>query len=552
MIQLARALTLALACLVPALAHAEDWAEAEAFYRREGHSEALALRARAFFRLATAGEGKGIPLLVERYRSPRGPHEEEERFLMAGGLRYAGRDDATQRAIDGWLGAARGRDPWLEFNALLTRAGEPLFAIARDPKAPAWRRAAAIQAIALGESAVEPAIEALAAIASDADALPRKDDDLHLLSGALGAALLDLQVKVELDPYGELDRDACAPLVGALMGLLKHPKLSEASVALLERRLSQFGRQSDDAGEEADEGASRVRGGSKRVPAEFMGVTVANCRRIVYVIDLSDSMLEPLTVTERDELTRRAERARTGGGSQVRKVRERLDWSRITTRFEAARAFLKMSLAELDDEVSFAVVGFGDGAELLRSTPKLTRAKGSAVARVAAELDALQPQRYADRDREGLWGNTNLHAAMRLAFRVSTRGLLSAEKCAAPGTKTESVADTIFLLSDGAPTRDDYAGKGPETDVEKGSWTEVDPETGKKTTHTSDGGRGHSLHDGPYEDLEFCRPDMERMNLFRWTQMHVVGIGECDRYWGQAVTEIGEGELQIIGKSAKD
>ena len=51
---------------------------------------------------------------------------------MAGSLRYADRDGATQKAITAWLERTRHKDPWLEFNALLCLEGEPLFAIARD------------------------------------------------------------------------------------------------------------------------------------------------------------------------------------------------------------------------------------------------------------------------------------------------------------------------------------------------------------------------------------------------------------------------------------
>lgn len=543
------ALAAAVAALAPAAVRADDWAETQAYYESEGQSEALSLRARAFFRLVTAAEGKGIPLLIRRYAKPRGPHAEEERFLMAGSLRYADRDATTQAAVAKWLEAARGKDAWLEFNAMLCQADEPLLAIARDDGQPAWRRAAAIQAAALGESQLESTIGALTALA-ESDALPAKPADLHLVSGALGAALLDLQHRVELDPDEEVDPDACQPLVTALMGLLQHPKLADVSKALLERRLRAFGQGPPPPPEDGD-GGTRVAGG-RVAPTNFMGITVEGCRRIVYVIDMSDSMLEPLSVREREELTDRAERAQTGSGSRRRKVKERLDWSKITTRFDAARAFLKLSIAELDEEVSFAVVGFGDDASLLRSTPKLVRAKGRTISRVAAELDAIRPKKYADRNRDGLRGNTNLHAATRLAFRVSTKGVLSAEKCAVPSNPATALADAIFLLSDGEPTRDDFPGKGPARETSKGSYTEVDPETGKKTTHTSDGGMGHQMHDGPYEDLEFFRPDLERLNLFRWTQLHVIGIGECDRYWGRALTELGEGELQLIGGPADD
>lgn len=543
----ATTLLLATAALAPR-ALGQDFAETEAYYRSEGHSEALALRARAFFRLATAADGQGIPLLVQRWRSPQGPHAEEERFLMASGLRYAPRDEATQRAIGQWLAAARGKDPWLEYNAMLCQGEAPLLLVANEAKAPAWRRAAAIQALGRGDGALEPTIAGLAALV-EAGELPSKAGDLELISGALGAALVALQRRVELDPDEELGGDACAPLAQALMGLAQRPKLPEGARRLLERRLSRFGH-APAADEGGDEDTTRVRGG-KRADSDFMGITVKGVERLVYVIDLSDSMLAPLTQREVSELKERAGRQQPSG-SRTRKAREKLDWERIRTRFDAAREFLKLSLGELTDDTAFAVVQFGDEAELLRSTPRLVAAKPATVAKVRAELDRIEPQRYPGSDRLGLLGNTNLHAAIRLAFRVSAKGVLDPEACARPGCPRDALAEAIFVLSDGAPTLDDYPGKGPEREVDAaGGWTEVDPETGKETRHgPREAGMARQTHVGPYQDLQYFRPDLERLELFRWTAVHVVGIGECDRYWGQALTELGEGELQIIGANA--
>ena len=100
---------------------------------------------------------------------------------------------------------------------MLCRVGEPLFAIARDARAPAWRRAIAIQAAALGDSEVEPTIAALAGIAS------QKGATEHLVSGALGAGLLVLKRRIDDDPDGDLDSDACQPLVTALLALILVP-----------------------------------------------------------------------------------------------------------------------------------------------------------------------------------------------------------------------------------------------------------------------------------------------------------------------------------------
>ena len=532
---------------------AESWTETEAYYRSEGHADALFLRARAFDRLAQASEGQGLALLQERYRSPRQPHADEERTLIAGALRWVPSDEAGRAALRAWIEAMRGRDPWLEYNALTVLDGERLLALVQDPKEEAWRRAAAAQALARAQYGVRPTVEALSAGLA-ADALPRKKDDLALLAGGFGAAVLELQ-RALLDHPDEEDDSAIAPLVDALAALAGHGKLDDTARALLERRLKRLGRERG-RGAAADPQRGGTRTGKGLGPTSFMGITVEGRERIVYVLDLSDSMLAPLSGVETERL-REASRRRpvTGSGGrtsardeeQERDPADDLPWDRIRTRFDAAKAFLTRSLAELDPGTKFAVVVFGDEAQLLRSTPKLVDAGRGAKA-AAAELAALQPGPPAQGRPNGtLRGQTNLHAAIRLAYQVSTRGVLPLSKAIAPGGPLDHVADTVFVLSDGEPTRDDFPGSGPDRQVQAGTVTKVDPETGATSSSQTAGGMASSDHEGPYRDLDYFRREMERLSLFRWTQVHVVGLGECDEHWGRVLSRIGEGELRIVG-----
>jgi hypothetical protein len=539
-------------CLLASPALADGWDDTEAFYRLEGHSEALYLRARAFDRLAGAAEAKGLGLLLQRYKSPRQPFADEERFLIASSLRLLSPDDASQAQGRAILQAVRGRDPWLAYNVFTNWDEDALAAVFQDAKAEAWQRAAAIQALAAWSGDVSRAVETLSKLLEGE--LPKQKGDLHLLAGACGAALLTLQHRDSIDPEGYGD-EVCRPLVESLMGLLQHPKLPDSSQALLARRLERFTRaDADDRDEpQADAGGSRTRGGDALGPTTFMGITVEGRARIVFVIDMSDSMLQKLSGPELEQLRETARLRRrpvTGGGGDRGggDAGPELPWDRIENRFDAARAFLARALRDLDPKASFAVVGFGDEAATLRATPKLVKASSKAVGAVIAELDGVRPgAATSERPFGTLRGQTNLHAAIRLAYRLSTKGQLSPEKCARPGNPHGALADTVFVLSDGEPTRDDFAGEGPERDVKAGTVTRVDPETGRQTTSQTEAGRASNTFEGPYRDLEYFRRELERLNLFRWAQVHVVGIGECDPGWGRVIAEIGEGEFDVIG-----
>jgi len=548
-------LTPALALLATAaLAGADPWEDTKAYYEREGASEALSLRARAFDRLARTSGAKGLRLLMARYRSPERPHPDEERVLIGGSLRWVPGDVEAAAALGEWVAKMRGRDPWLELNALCSLDPARSLELAADADEEPWRRAAAAVALARTHPEVGRVVETLAG-GLDPEALPRRDDDLALLVGGFGDALLELQTRLLNDPMGWGDSEL-DPLVDALLGVAAKADLPDPARALLERRLQRFerarGELAAERGDEDEGGGTRT--GGRHGPASFMGITVEGRARIVYVLDLSDSMLEPLRAEELERLRETARRGpRTGDGAD-REPEEAdpdrgLPWDRIRTRFDAAREFLKRSLRELDPETEVAVVVFGDDAELLSSTPKLVEA-GRAARAVARELDGVRPgPAKQGRPNGTLRGQTNLHAAMRLAFQVSTRGVRPLEKAVSPDHDPERLADTIFVLSDGEPTKDDFPGKGPEREVQAGTVTRVDPETGSTSSSQTEGGMASSDHEGPYRDLVYFRRDLERLELFRWAQIHVVGLGECDETWAEALVEIGEGELRIVGSS---
>ena len=553
-------LVLALTLLCGAGARADDWEDTRRFWESEGQADALTSRTRAFDRLARASDAKGLPLLQERYKSPRAPHPEEERFLIAGALRWASATPAARQALEGWVRALKGRDPWLESNAMAVLEAAQLLTLVKDPKEEAWRRAAAAQVLAANHLVGEVVPGLSSALAPEA--LPRKERDLALLAGGFGAALIQLQVRLQNDPDAPGDGEL-EPLLTALLGVRAHKKLPAPARALLERRLARFSavRGQLEAEEQAlDPDAGGTRLAARKAPASFVGITVQDRERIVYVVDLSDSMLAPLTREESERL-REASRPRTGdqgtsprgGADNQEGAQPALPWDRIRTRFDAARELLLLSLRELEPGTRFAVVVFGDEAALLRSTPRLVEAGAQSLAAVSAEMRAIQPgAASAGRPNGTLRGQTNLHAAVRLAWQVSTKGVLSPAECASWKNPSETLADTVFLLSDGAPTRDDFKGLGPAREHQAGTVTRTDPETGATTTSETEAGVSSQELEGPYRDLEYFQRDLERLNLFRWTQLHVVGLGECDERWGRLLSRLGEGELEIVGGKAGD
>jgi hypothetical protein len=122
--------------------------------------------------------------------------------------------------------------------------------------------------------------------------------------------------------------------------------------------------------------------------------------------------------------------------------------------------------------------------------------------------------------------------------------------------------DTIFLLSDGTPTQWDFHGRGPLRDVpgyeikaRRYKYKYKDPETGEESerevnqpAQTVPPRKIQQSMQGPYQNQHHFRSDLERLNLFRKVQIHVVGVGEYSKTWLDLVKDAGLGKLRLIGK----
>jgi hypothetical protein len=264
-----------------------------------------------------------------------------------------------------------------------------------------------------------------------------------------------------------------------------------------------------------------------RVRPRFFSVQGTG-RNVAYVLDLSDSMLEPLGEAEVERL-------------QAAMPKEAASGAFARNRFEATKLMLARSLRELAPGMSFGIVGFGSVAELI--TPGMLEVTESNVEKAMKAVNAIaigDPDPAADRPHGTLKGWTNLYGGLRLAFKLKTKGAREADDEYVAEDCFEGGCDTIFLLSDGEPSWSDFEG-----------WDEALP---GDVVGDGEGGGGTDAADGeqiqyygPHFLNRFLYADLRRLNLYRNVQIHSIGIGEADPKILEAIAEIGMGAARLFG-----
>lgn len=294
-----------------------------------------------------------------------------------------------------------------------------------------------------------------------------------------------------------------------------------------------------------------------KVPAGFFGIP-EHGRTIAYVIDASDSMLTPLTPRELADL-----QPRTGAGAskpadgakgpaRADAAERAVDWSKVKNRFDASRELLELALRRLQPDQRFTVILFGSKAGYLAATEGLVPATKANIDKVCAEIDAIKsrPSRNPDRPYGELRGSTNLHGGMLLAFRAGearkSRATPSKPK-AKPGTIEpepdwvpfdERGVDTVYLLSDGAPSADNWDG----ADTNDGT-TVGDPETRGVKEYS-----GPVIYYGPFSQPPYLVPELQRLNLLQRASIHAIGLGEADFELLERIAAVGRGACIKIGQ----
>ena len=193
--------------------------------------------------------------------------------------------------------------------------------------------------------------------------------------------------------------------------------------------------------------------------AKFMGMEIEG-ERIVFLIDASDSMLNPLSDEEKD-----AVRAPTTGDRGDDKLYE-IDWSKVSNRFDAAREHLKWTLARLPANTKVSVVLFGSDVQVLGATPTFVELKRNSLSRIYASIDAVKPtepsaEQASTRPHGVLMGETNYYQAFLAAYRMGPRAVVDEAVEHYDLKFILGGADSIVLLSDGVPNRDGFSGKAP-------------------------------------------------------------------------------------------
>jgi len=499
-------------------------------------------------KLGQTREASALALLQTDYAKTK-KYPEYSRYTIS---EIFGRNFRTGDSLDA-LSALRKKhnkpvDTWLWVctltNEINQRGDENAVTIARDSKK-AYQRAAAIAALGASDNG-----NMKAAIVANCINFPKKEADRMLLLGAMTGALYEKKRRVN-------DEDYRAGLKAYISLLAKDVKLSHTAKVQMARHLQEIlgGPAKFTNPEPWLELLSRgevkkpKRSGTSAAP-RFFGIETEG-ERFCYVIDMSDSMLKPISPSARPKGPITGPKKKKSKKSMVLDESD-LPWHSIVTRWDLAREQLRISLSRLSSDKFFCVVWFGRDAGTLDASKGLIKATKGNIKKVMAELDAIKSAPNKD-GKEALRGDTALHSGLRVAFSLGKRGPTEEPVYVGAKPLTEG-CDTIFLLSDGAPTWDSFAIK--DKNYGEGQ-VYRDVEAGIKAPPTAD-----LVYPGPYAAFPNVsgaghRPqvidcwmtrDVQRMNAFRRITLHCVGLGEANETLLNSLAALGNGQVFIVGK----
>lgn len=498
--------------------------------------------------LASSGDVRALPILAQDYGKPHA-YPENTRYTIAS---LFGKFFDEEQAVDTLVrlrNKHRGPgDVWLWVHALTiesrNRRNEPALKVARTSKN-LLLKAAAIQALAeRGGTDVLPVVAEICA------AMPEGAAERRLLIGAMSSAILANRHGLE-DPLMQ-------KAIRAYIALLKPElELTHSAKMVIARFLSKT------IGKDAlyitpepwirllDAGYTPPVQSGHTVVAKptFFGVE-SEGDRICYVVDMSDSMCKlidpgldkpkksgPITGPKR-KLPKKVRRNRLAPDESD------IPWDQIRTRFDLAREHLKISIQRLAEHKRFCIIWFGTESGMLKSTPGMVLATTPNLQKVVNELDSIIPgkPKIPDAPDGVLRGRTNMHSGLRRAFAMRHRGFADKHEYVDMKAMAEG-CDTIFLLSDGAPSWDDFGMK--DKDYGEGNVIR-DNEYAAPAPRTP-----ILIYHGPYVHNHWLEDEVARMNVFRKVQIHCIGIGEADLGLLEAIAGNGMGEVILRGAKAK-
>ncbi|MBL8750735.1 MAG: hypothetical protein JNK78_16365 [Planctomycetes bacterium] len=503
-------------------------------------------------RLAQTRAMEGLPILISDYTKPKA-HPEYSKYTLATLYgRHFDFGEATESLNALRIAQDKPIDTWLWVQTLRivanrSREAEVIDIATGDKNL--YHRAAAIAAIGESRSG-----DVKAVVLPNCLEFPKKESDRALLLGAMTGALWEQKSRVNDAAY----REALTAYIGLLaddvglshtlkvqMGrhlqwILNGPALFVNPEPWLELLARGEVRKPTDNGTTAS--------------PRFFGIETDG-ERICYVVDMSDSMLMAISPSAKPPTNPIT-------GPRPKKKRALLDesdlpWDKIQTRWDLAREQLRISLLRLTPDKTFSVVWFGDSSGTLEACKGMMKATKSNVDRAIAELDSIKPAPVPppvpgenNRGRTGvvppgekepkvLRGDTNMHSGIARAFGLAGKGFVATAAYVDEDALTEG-CDTIFMLSDGAPTSDDFI--AVDKDYHEGEVVS-DMETSKAAPRTP-----QIWYPGPYREDGWLIEDVRRMNAFRRIRMHCIGLGEANEGLLKRLAEVGHGEVFFFGQ----
>lgn len=532
-------------------------------YKRSVTRPALYIRTLAIEKVAKTRELAAMKLLAKRYKRAEDPSDHVS-YLVAGISAEQFTDPKEHGALwRKWLNASKKpKDAWLWFlgQRLRTKWGEAE-AVRGDlsaKKRSHFQKAATILAL----SNAAPGDEALAQVPGLLQPKALKKTKPHQRAALQSACAVTL-VKSKGSLGKEVFTQAALAVIDQIDDEATHEHMKWVIARHLARALgvsklylsgepwrTALAAASAKAqqGEEVRPGSTRLRPVGLKPGAtipRFLGIEGTGTR-IAFVIDCSDSMLTPLSEAEKEDLKRGPKREVTGSDRSAEKKKEpaekkeedplsELTWDTIKTRFDAAREALILSLESLGPNMDYVVITFGTDAEILGQG--LAAANASNKRKTVAALRRMRTlPGDAKRPHGRLKGYTNLHGALLDAYQVTDARPIETAEHVDPRGFVQGV-DTIFVLSDGAPSWDDF----DCVDVNDLDMNSGDPESGHQ------GNKAPTLNFyGPYIFPRHLLRDLVRLNMFRRAEIHCIGIGEANASLLEAMAKIGMGEFRSI------
>ena len=552
------AVALLLASVGGFIANSEDFGPAKQYYDEFIQRPSLQMRTRGRVKLASSGHPGAFKILSESYAKAEEPKPQVKYQLTTICAMYF-KDQEFDAGWTAWREKHdKTEDAWLWYRSQIIHAengGEAdLYTTAEEHK-DLFLRCTALEALC--EVGSEKLLAWWETKLDEADKWKGEERALML---AIGAKTL----YTEAHSYGG---DQFRKTALKLIPQIDHKKTEDVTKVIMARYFREiFG--GDRLFVNAAPWLDRLlnpdketRGDDKYAPAtpptKFVGVEAAG-KRIVYVIDMSDSMLKPMSVKEKEEIKKPVKKPTgpvTGGGGKSdggeepapedEPEEDPLPWDKIKTRFDAAREYLKLSLRSLQEDQFYCVIWFGDSHETLKTTKGLTPVNKGNIEATCKELDRIKAGAATPDRKDGtLKGKTNLHGGIRQAFKLTGKAPVKDYAYVAPETFSTG-ADTIFVLSDGDPTWDDWNCVDAREE-----WDQTgDPES--NTRHADQPNLDFPAWYGYWQSqgqAQWIVDDVRRMNLFHKAEIHCIGIGEVSYGLLAGIAKQGMGQVKMVGK----